>query len=178
MQNKFKTIRQYYGLSQAQFAQKINVSPGFIANVETERTNVSEKTVDEVCRVFPIRREWLVEGKGEMFIGESKHEPVDKKGVENRVRAVRQEAELTQEEFAKKIGYSKIQIHSVERGKVIPSNQFLEKVANVFSVSYEWLMTGKGQRRASEDPVDDRLIAWLREHPEIARELRTRGGLD
>ena len=39
-------------------------------------------------------------------------------------------------------------------------------------------MTGKGQRRASEDPVDDRLIAWLREHPEIARELRNRGGLD
>lgn len=178
MQNRFFILREYYGLSQAQFAQKINVSPGFIANVETERTNVSERTIDAVCKAFPIRREWLLEGKGEMFTGESKHDPVDKKGVENRIRAVRQEAGLTQEEFAKKIGYSKIQIHSVERGKVIPSNQFLEKVANVFSVSYEWLMTGKGQRGASEDPVDDRLIAWLREHPEIARELRTRSGLD
>ena len=178
MQKRFTVLREYYGLSQAQFAQKIHVSPGFIANIETGRTNVSERTVDAVCNAFPIRREWLVEGEGEMFTGESKHEPVDKKGVENRVRAVRQEAELTQEEFAKKIGYSKIQIHSGERGKVMPSNQFLEKVANVFSVSYEWLMTGKGQRRASEDPVDDRLIAWLREHPEIARELRTRGGLD
>lgn len=51
-----------------------------------------------------------MEGEVEMFTEESKHEPVDKKGVENRVRAVRQEAELTQEEFAKKIGYSKIQI--------------------------------------------------------------------
>ena len=178
MQNKFTVLREYYGLSQAQFAQKINVSPGFIANVEAERANVSDRTIDAVCRAFPIRREWLVDGEGEMFIEEHRQDPVDKKGMGNRVKAVRQDAELTQEEFAKRIGYSKIQIHSVEREKVIPSNQFLDKVAKEFAVSYEWLMTGKGQRKVSEDPVDDRLIAWLREHPEIARELRNRGGLD
>lgn len=178
MHNRFIILRRYYGLSQAKFAQKIDASPGFIANIETERTNVSEKTIDAVCRVFPIRREWLVNGEGEMFADESKHDPVDKKGVGIRIRRVRREAELTQEEFAKRIGYSREQIHSVERERVIPSNQFLKKVANEFSVSYEWLMTGKGQRGASDDPVDDRLIAWLREHPEIARELRIRGGLD
>jgi len=32
--------------------------------------------------------------------------------------------------------------------------------------------------RSVADPVDDKLIEWLRRNPEIARELRIRGGLD
>ena len=59
MRDRFKQIREYYGLSQAQFAQRINMSPGFISNVETGRSNISEKTIDVVCRIFLINREWL-----------------------------------------------------------------------------------------------------------------------
>ena len=45
----------------------------------------------------------------------------------------------------------------------------------VNNVSYLWLRTGEAEER---DPVDDRLIEWLRRNPEVARELRIRGGLD
>ena len=44
-----------------------------------------------------------------------------------------------------------------------------------FEVGVDWLRTGKADER---DPVDDRLIEWLRKNPEIARELRVKGGLD
>ena len=33
-------------------------------------------------------------------------------------------------------------------------------------------------KAAAADEVDDRLIRWLREHPETIRGLRIRGGLD
>ena len=40
-------------------------------------------------------------------------------------------------------------------------------------------MTGVGDRKANRvDKVDEKLISWLNEHPEINRELRMRGGLD
>ncbi len=48
-----------------------------------------------------------------------------------------------------------------------------------FYVSYEWLLTGEGKIEKFEKAVvDDKLIEWLKNHPEIVKELRIRGGLD
>lgn len=46
-----------------------------------------------------------------------------------------------------------------------------------FNVSYEWLLTGKIEK-SEKAVVDDKLIEWLENHPEIVKELRIRGGLD
>ncbi len=178
MQGRFKQIRVFYGLSQAQFAQRIHMSPGFISNVETGRSNISERTIDSVCEAFPISRDWLTRGKGEMLVEVGEHNPVDKEGINSRVKEVRKWAGMTQEEFAGRIGYSKIQVHSVEKGKVAPSNQFLEKIVAEFRVSSDWLFTGMGSMETMEYGVDDQLINWLNDHPEVVRELRQRGGLD
>ena len=39
-------------------------------------------------------------------------------------------------------------------------------------------MTGVGDREARVDQVDDKLITWLNEHPEIIQELRMCSELD
>ena len=59
-----------------------------------------------------------------------------------------------------------------------PSNQFLEKIVAEFRVSSDWLFTGMGSMETMEYGVDDQLINWLNDHPEVVRELRQRGGLD
>ena len=177
MQERFKIIREYYGLSQAQFAQKINMSPGFISNIETGRTNISERTVEAVCRVFLINREWLMDGTGEM-ITQSGKKPVDKSGLAMRIREVRKSEGLTQEEFATRIGYSKMQLYSVEKGKVVPSNQFIEKIAAEFGIDHDWLFTGAGAMSDQDCGIDEKLIKWLKGHPEVVQELRKHAGLD
>ncbi|MBR1780871.1 MAG: hypothetical protein IJ751_05650 [Oscillospiraceae bacterium] len=75
------------------------------------------------------------------------------------------------------MGYSKVQVHSVEKEKVTPSNQFLEKIATEFRISSEWLFTGMGMMEEQEKGVDKQLINWLNEHPDVIRELRKRSGL-
>lgn len=87
---------------------------------------------------------------------------------------LRKEAGLTQAEFGARIGFHKNQVYNVEVGKSIPSDEFLAAVSREFKVSVDWLRTGEADER---DPVDDRLIEWLRVNPEIARELRTKAGL-
>ncbi len=177
--DRFKIIRKYFGLSQSQFAQKINRSPGFISNVETGRSEISESTVHSVCTAFGINETWLVSGNGEMFADGREVAEADKVGVGRRIKEVRKREKLTQEQFGKAIGYSKMQIHYVEAGKVIPSNDFLRRASDAFHVSYEWLLTGKGEVEKSEKAiVDDKLIVWLENHPEVVKELRIRGGLD
>ncbi len=121
-------------------------------------------------------------GEGEMFTQGSEQKPVDKSGIAQRVKEVRKWAGLTQEEFSERIGYSKMQVHSVEKEKVTLSNQFLEKIVSEFKLNSEWMFTGMGsmevQERGIDDHVDDQLIKWLNEYPEVVRELRKRGGLD
>ena len=177
MKNRFRQIREYYGLSQAQFAQKIKMSPGYISNVETGRCNISVKTINVICEVFPINEDWLTNGEGKMFTEESEEHPVDKNGIAYRVKTVRIQTGLTQEEFGKRIGYSKMQIHAVEKGKVTPSNQFLEKIVREFKLNNDWMFRGVGSMEPKESGVDEQLINWLKEHPEVVRELRIRSGL-
>ena len=38
--------------------------------------------------------------------------------------------------------------------------------------------TGVGEEEGKRDLVDDALIAWLKENPDIVKELRKIGGLD
>ena len=174
LQDRIKQIREHFGLSQAHFAQKINKSPGFISLVETGRSNVSDDTIKSICSAFSINESWLRNGEGEM----TSQAAVDRENVGTRVKQLRKDLKLTQEQFAAATGYTNIQIHLVESGKVKPSDKFLQKIGAVFGVSQEWLLTGVGARESRVDQVDDTLIAWLNEHPEIIRELRMRSGLD
>ena len=157
MKDRIKQIREHFGLSQAHFAQRIQKSPGFISLVETGKSDVFEETIATICSVLPVNKEWLLTGEGEM----TSQAAVDMENIGIRIKQLRKDLELTQKEFAAATGYTNIQIHLVESGRVKPSDKFLQKVGAVFGVSQEWLMTGVGDREAREDQVDDKLIAWL-----------------
>ena len=74
---RVKIIRKHFGLSQAQFAQKINRSPGFISDIETGKSRVSEQTIKAICLFSGVNKEWLVSGAGEMGCGVA----ADKAGI-------------------------------------------------------------------------------------------------
>ena len=173
MKDRIKAIRTHFALSQEQFGNRINKTTSFVSTVETGRCGLSPATFDTVCRVFGVNEEWLRTGNGPMF--STPATAVDKTIIGSRVKELRKEAGLTQAEFGARIGFHKNQVYNVEVGKSIPSDDFLAAVSREFKVSVDWLRTGEADER---DPVDDRLIEWLRVNPEIARELRTKAGLD
>ena len=175
MKDRIKQIRNHFGLTQEKFAKRINKTTGFISSVETGRSGLSSDTIQEICSAFGINEAWLRDGTGEMGANKA---PADINGIGERVKTIRKRENLTQEQFGNRISCSKNYVYYVETGKNSPSDEFLNKISSAFSVSYEWLRTGEGQIDAVADPVDDKLIEWLRRNPEIARELRIRGGLD
>ena len=139
---RVKAIREHYGLPQPLFAKQINKTQGFVSNVETGRSGVSEETIKEICFLFGVNKEWLVSGAGEMGCGVA----ADKAGIGKRIKEIRTENHLTQEEFASKIGYSKRQVYCVETRKSNTSDAFIKKVSTTFSVNYSWIITGKGNK--------------------------------
>ena len=72
----------------------------------------------------------------------------------DRLINLRKELNLTQEELAKKIGYTRTAISAWEIGRNEPSNADTIKLANYFGVSTDYLL-GKSDIRNSGAKIDD-----------------------
>ena len=68
---------------------------------------------------------------------------VDWKVVGRRIRELRG-FDMTQEEFAKRIGVSQNYLSTMEHGKVQIGAEILLRISWEFGKSLEWLLTGKG----------------------------------
>lgn len=64
---RIKLIRKELGLSQKDFGERINISRGHIAGFETGKSNITERTIRDICREFNINEQWLSTGEGEMY---------------------------------------------------------------------------------------------------------------
>ena len=75
MGNRIKELRQALGLTQQEFADRIGVKRGAIANYEIGR-NASDTSVALICREFGVSEHWLRTGEGEMFIQISRDQEI------------------------------------------------------------------------------------------------------
>lgn len=84
----------------------------------------------------------------------------NRKGVKpltlgERIKKVRKELDLTQQEFCDRIGLKRNSISLVESDKRNPSNQLLLAVCREFNVSEEWLRTGDGDMFIQQSKEDE-----------------------
>lgn len=61
--------------------------------------------------------------------------------LSNTIHVERAKMRITQEELAKKVNVTRQTIHSIEKGKKIPSIQLAMEISNVFNVSVEEIFT-------------------------------------
>lgn len=68
MKDRIKSIRKELGLTQQEFADKISVKRGAIANYEIGRNEPTDSVISLICREFNVNEAWLRTGEGDMFI--------------------------------------------------------------------------------------------------------------
>lgn len=66
--------------------------------------------------------------------------------VGDKIKEVRAEAGLTQEQFAMVLGLKRTAIVGYESGNNIPPTKILEKISTIYNVSVDWLLTGEGNK--------------------------------
>lgn len=64
--------------------------------------------------------------------------------MNERIKRIRKEAKLSQEEFGSKLGITKASISRIEAGVNNPSDQTIMLICREFNVNEEWLRTGEG----------------------------------
>lgn len=68
MNTRIKEVREAKGLSQAVFAEMLNLKRNSISLIEVGKRNPSDRTIVDICNTFNVSEEWLRTGEGEMFV--------------------------------------------------------------------------------------------------------------
>ena len=67
MDERLKELRKTLGITQQEFANKINTSRSNVAGYETGTRVPSNAIICLICKEFRVNEEWLRTGNGDMF---------------------------------------------------------------------------------------------------------------
>lgn len=81
--------------------------------------------------------------------------------MNTRIKEVREQTGLTQEEFGKKIGSARNTIANYETGNRKPSNAVITSICREFNIREEWLRTGTGPMYNERDGSFTELLSDL-----------------
>lgn len=82
--------------------------------------------------------------------------------MKDRIRDLRKALQMTQQEFAAKIGASRNSIASYETGARVPLDSVLTLISRTFNVNEDWLRTGEGAM-FNEVTRDERVAEFVGE---------------
>ena len=65
---RIKELRKDLGLTQQEFADKLNIKRNAITNYEVQRNDPSDVVLSLICKTWNVNLDWLKEGKGDMYL--------------------------------------------------------------------------------------------------------------
>lgn len=75
--------------------------------------------------------------------------------MNERLKLLRKNLDLTQQEFADRIGIARGNIGAYEVGKNAPSDAVISLICKIFDVSEEWLRNGTGEMFIEQTPDEE-----------------------
>ena len=76
MKDRIKRIRKELDLTQQEFADRLGIKRGGVANYEIGRNEPADAVISLICREFNVNEQWLRDGTGEMFIELTRDEQI------------------------------------------------------------------------------------------------------
>ncbi len=77
---RLKNIREHYRMTQAEFAEKLNVKQSYLSFVEGDKRKPTDVFLDSLYDVYRVNSEWLTKGTGPVMDGEPvEFQPVSSK---------------------------------------------------------------------------------------------------
>lgn len=76
---RFKEIRIALNLTQKEYGEKLNIKPNTVAVIESGRRSVTQEAAVTLSITFDVNLDWLLYGKGDMFIPHSLDEELSGK---------------------------------------------------------------------------------------------------
>lgn len=155
MKERLKQLRKTLDLTQQEFADRLKVPRNTIGGYEVGKSNPSDAAVNNICNTFDVNEQWLRTGEGEMF-----SEPFDNSSMSERLRILRKELDMTQQEFAEKLGIKRSTMATYESGRNEPIDAVISLICHEFNVNKSWLRTGTGEMFTPQTD-DEQLTSFI-----------------
>lgn len=76
MHDRIKLLRQSLKMTQQEFADKLHIKRGAIANYEVGRNVPADSVIALICKEFDVSESWLRTGDGSMLVAQSPDEQI------------------------------------------------------------------------------------------------------
>jgi transcriptional regulator with XRE-family HTH domain len=67
MNKRIIELRKKLKMTQEEFAEGIGMKRTTLTLIELNKSNITERTIILICKIYNVNREWLETGKGKMF---------------------------------------------------------------------------------------------------------------
>ncbi|WP_258359910.1 helix-turn-helix domain-containing protein [Moorella sulfitireducens] len=139
---KIRKLREERGVSLEELADRLDIAPDCMVEVEKGERRLSAATLTEVAGIFGVDISYFKEENGE----------AEKNNLGFRLRRLREQKGITLSELSRRSGVSLAHISEIERSRSTASLKTLEKLAAVLEVSPSSLL-----RSAQEDTLGNKL---------------------
>ena len=75
--------------------------------------------------------------------------------LKNRIKEIRKEKNLSQQEFGSMTGISRSHVANLEKGLVNCSDRVLDDICNKFKINKQWLKNGEGEKYQKDFEYDN-----------------------
>lgn len=134
MNERLRKLRKTLNMSQTTFGKRVGLKQSTITGYETGNRIPLDSVILLICKEFNVNEEWLRSGKGDMFSSPQ---------IGLHIKELRKYLNLTQQEFADRIGSKRNTIAKYETGVNAPSTAVISLICREFNVNEEWLKNGK-----------------------------------
>lgn len=87
-----------------------------------------------------------------------------------KLKRLRQEKNWSQEKLAEKIGVKRLAIGNYESGQTKPSAETLQKIAEIFGVSIDYLLSDESKKHTEVEIKDKTFIEYISEIEQMSEE--------
>lgn len=151
-------VMDEFEYSTNEFALLTGVSRTTTENIKNGKADPTAKFLNNITKMLPVSKDWLYLGRGEPFTvddispflksNKKRYDPVDR-NINRRFAIVRDDANLTQAEYAAELGITKYTVTNIETSKNGINVVILKKLMEIFFVNPIWFLNGSGNRYLS-----------------------------
>ena len=141
---KLKVLRKKQGLTQQEIADLVHVNRVTYTNWEKRNREPNFEKLSMLACIFDVSIDYLLSENLEISKESYLKLKEEKKNLFSvRLKELRLQHGFSQEELAKRIGIKQSSYSDWETGKCKPNYEGLEKIADFFGVSLDWLVGRK-----------------------------------
>lgn len=138
MLNRLKNIRENNEISQRQLANRLNISKSNYSRWETGEQIIPLKRLNQISNYYHINMDYII-GISKFKYTVKEINELNKKEIGKRIREIRIEHNLTQEDLAKILNTTHSTISAYENGKTLILTAFALQLCKKYHYSLDWL---------------------------------------